>query len=203
MASIYRKLTEAGVDKKDIEIMWELAKEKEFSEEEYTDLAKKVGIETEDAKKRIKKLRDKKILLKDRVSILNQVKVWDGYYIVLVKAAIQPPVIGMETKFPVGWVTKDYLNGLRQIEKEMKIDIVRHAYILQGIEWDIMLVVSAKSQNQLADFFTRVSKQGWVSKVWSFTPLEWREEWIFDPIAAPNPNVIIENNTSAIQDSNE
>ncbi len=203
MASIYRKLTEASVDKKDVEIMWELAKEKEFSEQEYEALAKKVGIDATEAKNRIKSLREKKILLKDRVSILDQVKVWDGYYIVLVKAAIQPPVIGMETKFPVGWVTKDYLTGLKEVEKEMNIDIIRHAYILQGNEWDIMLVVSTKSQNQLVDFFTRASKQGWISKAWSFTPVEWKEEWIFDPIAAPNPKIIFQKEKTVLQDDNE
>lgn len=141
MKSIYRKLTEAGVDKKDIEILSELAKERKFTAEEYKDIASKVGLSADQIKKRIAALSNKKILLKDRVSILDQVRIWDGYYIVLVKAAIQPPVIGMETKFPIAWQIKSYLAGLKQVEKEMKIDLIRHAYILQGTEWDLLLII--------------------------------------------------------------
>lgn len=130
MTQIYRKLTEAGVDKKDVEILWELAKERLFSDAEIEKIANSVGLTAQEVKERIETLRKKKILLKDRVSILDQVKIWDGYYIVLVKAAIQPPVIGMETRFPTGWAVEDYLAGLRQVEKEMKVDLIRHAYNL-------------------------------------------------------------------------
>lgn len=186
MKSIYRKLTEAGVDKKDIEILSELAKERKFTNEEHEDISSKVGLSVDEVKKRIGVLSDKKILLKDRISILDQVRIWDGYYIVLVKAAIQPPVIGMETKFPTGWVIKDYLKGLKQVEKEMKVDMIRHAYNLQGAEWDILLIVSAKSQKEYVDFMGRATKQGWVSKVWSMIPVELGNKWVFDPISSPN-----------------
>jgi DNA-binding Lrp family transcriptional regulator len=190
MKSIYRKLTEAGVDKKDIEILSELAKEKKFTEIEYKDLASKVGLSIDEVKKRLEELKSKKILLKDRVSILDQVKIWDGYCIVLVKAAIQPPVIGMETKFPTGWHIGSYMKGLKQVEKEMKINLIRHAYVLQGTEWDIMLIVSAKSQKEMVDFFNKVAKQGWMSKGWSITPIEFGEDWVFDPISSPKPQEI-------------
>lgn len=202
MNSIYRKLTEAEVDKKDIEILSELAKEKKFSEKDYQEIAKKVKISPTEVKNRIDKLRQKKILLKDRVSILDQVRIWDGYYIVLIKAAIQPPVIGMETRFPTGWVIKDYLAGLKQVEKEMGIDLIRHAYILQGTEWDVMLIVSAKSQSEFTEFTSQVSKQGWISKVWSFTPVEWRSDWIFDPISSPKPEEIVEATKEVLTSKN-
>lgn len=192
MKSIYRKLTEAGVDKKDIEILSELARERKFTDEEYKHIASKVGLSVDKVKKRIEILSDKKILLKDRVSILDQVRIWDGYYIVLVKAAIQPPVIGMETKFPTGWVIEDYLKGLKQVEKEMKVDMIRHAYILQGTEWDLLLIISAKSQKEYAEFFSRVSKQGWIAKVHSVIPVELNDEWVFNPISSPNPHDIEE-----------
>jgi len=185
MKSIYRKLTEAGVDKKDIEILSELARERKFTAQEYKDIASKVGLNADEVRRRIEALSDKKILLKDRVSILDQVRIWDGYYIVLVKAAIQPPVIGMETKFPTGWVIEDYLKGLKQVEKEMKVDMIRHAYNLQGSEWDILLIVSAKSQKEYVDFIGKVAKQGWISKAWSMTPVELGDKWVFDPISSP------------------
>jgi DNA-binding Lrp family transcriptional regulator len=192
MKSIYRKLTEAGVDKKDIEILSELAKERKFTESEYKDIASKVGISVGEVKKRLEALKNKKILLKDRVSILDQVRIWDGYYIVQIKAAIQPPVIGMATKFPTGWVINDYLEGLRAIEKEMKVDMIRHAYSTQGTEWDLLLIVSAKSQKEYVEFFSKVAKQGWISKGWSIIPVELGDKWVFDPISSPNPKDIVQ-----------
>ena len=201
MTSIYRKLTEAGVDKKDIEILDILASEKKFTEKDYQEIGKKAGISSAEAKKRINALREKKILLKDRVSILDQVKIWDGYYIVLVKAAIQPPVIGMATKFPTGWSINDYLGGLRQVEKEMGIDMIRHAYATQGTEWDILLIVSSKSQKEYVDFIGRVAKQGWISKVWSMTTVELGDKWIFDPISTPNPKKIIQSTEKILKDN--
>lgn len=203
MASLYRKLTEAGLDKKDIEIMSELSAEKDFSEEEYKQLAKKVGIDNSEAKLRIKKLRGKKILLKDRVSILDQVKIWDGYYIAFIKAAIQPPVIGMEMKFPTGWAVKSYLASLREIEKEMKADLIRHAYTMQGTEWDIMLIVSARSQKEYVEFMSKVAKQGWMAKGWSMTPVEYGEGWIFDPVSSPSPEQVSEEKETVLKDPND
>jgi len=187
MKSIYRKLSEANVDKKDIEILSELARERKFTTQEYKDIASKVGLSINDVKKRIKALSDKKILLKDRVSILDQVRIWDGYYIVLFKAAIQPPVIGLQTKFPTGWALKNYLDGLRIAEKEMNINIIRHAYVLQGTEWDILLIVSAKSQREFVEFSDKLARQGWISKGWSMIPVELGDKWVFDPISSPNP----------------
>lgn len=201
MKSIYRKLTEAGVDKKDIEILSELAKERKFTAQEYKDISSKVGLSTDEVKKRIDTLSNKKLLLKDRVSILDQVRIWDGYYIVLVKAAIQPPVIGMETKFPIAWQIKSYLGGLKQVEKEMKIDLIRHAYILQGTEWDLLLIISAKSQKEYAEFFSRLSKQGWIDKVHSIIPVELNDEWVFNPISSPDPQDVEETKDTLLRNS--
>lgn len=191
MKSIFRKLTEAELDKKDIKILFELSQEKKFNEDDYKSIAKKVGLDLIDVRKRLQVLRGKKILLKDRVSILDQVKIWDGYYIVLVKAAIQPPVIGMETKFPTGWAVADYISWLKQVEKEMGLNLIRHAYTLQGTEWDLLLVVSASSQKEFIAFIGVVAKQGWVLKVWSMTPGEFGQGWVFDPVASPDPEKVL------------
>lgn len=203
MTQIYRKLTEAGVDKKDVEILWELAKERSFSEQELEEIGKNVGLNSEEVKKRIESLRNKRILLKDRVSILDQVKIWDGYYIALVKAAIQPPVIGIDTKFPTGWAVKDYLSGLKEIQQEMGIDLIRHVYTLQGTEWDILLVVSAKSQKEYVEYVNKIAKQGWISKVWSMIPGEYGDEWIFDPVNTPDPKHVLEEQTKLLKSRDE
>lgn len=203
MTQIYRKLTEAGVDKKDVEILWELAKERSFSEQELEEIGQNVGLNSEEVKKRIESLRSKNILLKDRVSILDQVKIWDSYYIVLIKAAIQPPVIGIDTKFPTGWAVKDYLSGLKEVQQEMGIDLIRHAYTLQGTEWDILLVISAQSQKEYVEFVNKVAKQGWISKVWSMIPGEYGDEWIFDPINTPDPKHILEEQTNLLKSRDE
>lgn len=201
--SIYRKLTEAEVDKKDIEILDYLSQEKKFTEKDYEEIGEKVGINPSEVKDRLNTLREKKILLKDNVSILDQLKIWDGYYIVLVKAAIQPPVIGIETKFPTGLQINNYIDGLKQVEKEMKINLIRHAYVLQGTEWDIILIVSAKSQNEYVEFVSKVAKQGWVSKTWSFTPVELGGDWIFDPISSPGPQNTNELKGNLLTDKND
>ena len=203
MTSIYRKLTEAGVDKKDIEILDVLASEKKFTEKDYQEIGKKVGVRSAEAKKRINALREKKILLKDNVSILDQVRIWDGYYIVQIKAAIQPPVIGMATKFPTGWVINDYLEGLRQVEKDMGVNMIRHAYSTQGTEWDLLLIVSAKSQKEYVEYFSRVAKQGWMSKGWSIIPVELGNRWVFDPVSSPDPKIVIESTEKVLKDAHE
>ena len=201
--NIYKKLVEAGVDKKDVEILSELAEEKKFSEKDYEEIAAKIGLNAGEVKKRIETLKTKKILLKDRVSILDQLKIWDGYYIVLVKAAIQPPVIGMETKFPTGWMVQNYTTELKKVEKEMGVDMIRHAYNLQGTEWDLLLIVSSASQKQYVNFMGKLAKQGWMIKGWSMTPVEFGNEWIFDPISAPNPAKITESKENVLTHKDE
>lgn len=185
MLEIWRKAIEKGLDEKDVELLNILAGERKFSQDEIKDFAKKLKVPPRETEKRLKTLRDKKILLKDKVSILDQIKIWDGYYIALIKATIAPPVIGPEFEFPTGWRIEKYIDKLEEAEKKLKINLIRHAYCLQGTEWDILLIVSAKSQNEFVRFGDEIAKQGWVAKVWSFIPVEFGEQWIFDPIACP------------------
>ena len=184
---VWRKALEQGLDEKDVRLLYVLSRERKFSDDDIRVIAKKSEISFEDVKERLAKLRTKGIVLKDQVSIIDQVKIWDGYYIALIKAAIVPPVVGMETKFPTGWNVADYLEGLWKVEKELKLDIIRHAYTLQGTEWDILLILSASSQDEFAGFLSQAAKQGWITKTWSFMPVEYGGKWIFDPIASPVP----------------
>lgn len=186
MMEIWRKAIEHGLDEKNIELLNILAKERKFSEEELKDFAKKLKISLKEVKERLKELRDKKILLKDKISIIDQFKIWDGYYIVLIKATISLPIVGPGIEFPTGWRIEKYLERLREAEKKLKLNLIRQACCLQGTEWDLLLIVSAKSQKEYTLFMNEVAKQGWVSKLWSFIPFELGEEWIFDPIAVPS-----------------
>jgi|GEM_PF-2700759 len=187
MARIWKKALESGLDEKDAKLLFALTRERKFTNEEIKEIAKEAGLGLEETGQRLEKLKQKKILLKDRVSVVDQLKIWDGYYIALIKAAIKPPVVGMETKFPTGWEIKDYLQGMRQAEKEIGANIIRHAYTLQGTEWDIFLAATASSQDEFAEFLSKVARQGWVTKTWSFTPVEFGGRWIFDPVASPDP----------------
>ena len=185
MPKIWRKAIEQELDEKDVELLNVLAEERKFTEDEIKTFAKKLKLSPKEIEKRLKVLRDKKILLKDKVSIVDQIKVWDGYYIVLVKATISPPIIGPGLEFPTGWRVEKYIERIKEVEKRMKVNLIRHAYCLQGTEWDILLIVSAQSQREYVAFMDEIAKEGWMSKGWSMTPVELGEQWIFDPIAVP------------------
>jgi DNA-binding Lrp family transcriptional regulator len=185
MAKIWRKAIENELDEKDVELLNILADERKFTEDEIRDFAKKLKISAQEVKKRIEALRKKKILLKDKVSVIDPMKIWDGYYIVLVKASIVPPIISEYVKFPTGWRIENYLERMKRVEKKMGIRILRQAYCMQGTEWDILLIVSALSQSDYVEFMDELAKEGWIAKGWSMIPVELGENWIFDPIAVP------------------
>jgi len=185
MAKIWRKAIEQDLDEKDVELLNILAAERKFEEEEIKNFAKKLKISTQEVKKRIEILKKKKILLEEKVSVIDPMKIWDGYYIVLIKASIVPPIISEHVEFPTGWRIETYLERLKRIEKEMGIEILRQAYCMQGTEWDILLIVSALSQSDYVEFMDELAKEGWIAKGWSMIPVELGENWIFDPIAVP------------------
>ncbi len=186
MLKIWRKAIENELDEKDVELLNILAEERRFTEDEIKDFSKKLKTSTLEVKKRIESLKKKKILLQDKVSIIDPMKIWDAYYIVLLKASLVPPIISEQVKFPTGWRIESYLERLRKREKEMGIRILRQAYCMQGTEWDILLIVSALSQAEYVEFMDKLSKEGWIAKGWSMTPVEFGNNWIFDPIEVPS-----------------
>ena len=185
MPKIWRKAIENELDEKDIELLNILAEERKFEEGEIKNFAKKLKISIQEVKKKIETLKKKKIMLKDKVSVIDPMRVWDGYYIVLIKASLVPPIISENVKFPTGWRIENYLERIKRREKETGIKIVRQAYCTQGTEWDLLLIVSALSQSEYVEFFDGLAKEGWISKGWSFTPVELGENWTFDPIEVP------------------
>jgi len=192
MAKIWRKAIEQELDEKDVELLNILATERKFTSDEIKEFSRKLKISTQEVKKRIEILRKKKILLEDKVSVIDPMKIWDAYYIVLIKASIAPPIIGPKFEFPTGWRIEKYLEKIKEVEKEMKVEIVRQAYCLQGTEWDVLLIVSAKSQSDYVAFVDEIAKQGWVSKIWSMIPVELGNQWIFDPMAVPSIEDFVE-----------
>jgi len=186
MAKIWRKAIEQELDEKDVELLNILAEERKFTEDEIKEFSEKLKISIREVKKRIEVLRKKKILLEDKVSIIDPMKIWDGYYIMLVKAAIVPPIISKDVEFPTGWRIETYLERLKRREREMGLEMIRQAYCLQGTEWDILLIITAPSQDEFVKFFDGLAKEGWIAKGWSFTPIELGKNWIFDPIAVPS-----------------
>lgn len=192
MAKIWRKAIEQGLDEKDVELLNLLAKERKFTEAEIKDFSKKLKIAIPEIKKRIGTLRRKKILTQDKVSIIDPMKIWDAYYVVLIKASIVPPIISKEVDFPTGWRIENYLERLKRREKEMGIEILRQAYCMQGTEWDILLIVSALSQPDYVEFMDELAKEGWIAKGWSMAPVELGDNWIFDPIAVPSKKIFKE-----------
>ncbi len=192
MPRIWRKAIEQELDEKDVELLNILAMERKFSDEEIKEFAKKLKISAQETKKRMETLKKKKILLQDKVSVIDPMKVWDGYYIMLLKATIVPPIISEKIEFPTGWRIETYLERLQRKEKEMGLKMIRQAYCLQGTEWDILLILSAYSQREFTKFFDEIAKEGWMAKGWSFIPMEYGENWIFDPIAMPSSKLFKE-----------
>lgn len=185
MPKIWRKAIEQELDEKDVEFLNILAEERKFTEEEIKEFSRKLEIPLQEVKKRIEVLKKKKILLEDKVSVIDPMQVWDSYYIMLIKASVTPPIISKDVEFPTGWRVETYLERLRRKEKEMGIRILRQAYCLQGTEWDILLIITAPSQDEFVKFFDDIAKEGWMSKGWSFIPIEFGKNWIFDPIEVP------------------
>jgi len=185
MAKIWRKAIENELDEKDVELLNILADERKFTADEIKEFSKKLKIPVPEVKKRIETLKKKKILLEEKVSMIDPMKIWDAYYIVLLKASIVPPIISEQVKFPTGWRIENYLERLKKREKEMGIEILRQAYCMQGTEWDILLIVSALSQSDYVAFMDELAKEGWIAKAWSMAPVELGDNWIFDPIAVP------------------
>jgi len=183
MVKIWRKAIENELDEKDVELLNILASERKFTSDEIKNFSKELKISVQEIKKRIETLRKKKVLVKDKVSVIDPMKIWDAYYIVLIKASIVPPIISEQIKFPTGWRIENYLEKLKRKEKEMGIEILRQAYCMQGTEWDILLIVSALSQSDYVEFMDELAKEGWMAKGWSMAPVELGDNWIFDPIA--------------------
>lgn len=186
MPKVWRKALEQGLEKKDVELLNVISEEAEFSDEDIEKFAEKLDVSEKEVKKRIKNLEDKDILLKERISIVDPMKLWDGYYLVFIKVHLVPPIISEKVDFPTGWDVGRYIERFREKEKDLGVTIVRQAYCLQGTEYDLGLIVSAPSQEDFARFSDKLCEEGWIEKIMSYIPVEFGDEWIFDPVEVPS-----------------
>jgi len=185
---VWRKALELGLDEKDARLLHVLSRKGNSATMISARLQRMRGLAFIEAKNRLAKLREKNILLKDRISVLDQIKIWDGYYIALIKAAIVPPVIGMGNKFPTGLEDRRLSGRIKEGRKRTKVEFNTPRLYPARYRMDILLIVSATSQDEFAEFLSKTAKQGWVAETWSFTPVEYGGKWVFDPVASPDPD---------------
>lgn len=180
------KAIDNAFDRKDIELLNLLIKEKDFTEEEIKGFSKTLKVSAEEVKKRIAILKKKNIILKTNSSVINSIKVWNNYVYVFVKASLKPPVIGMDIEYPTGW--SDMMKRIMKFQKAKKIDMLRTVHGLHGIGgWDLMFILTSNSIEAILGLFELLNKEGWITKAESFNPQEYKELYIFDPISVPSP----------------
>ena len=180
------KAIDNKLDKKDIELLNLLIKERELHPEELKKFSQELEISVEDVKKRIDTLKKKNIILKTNSAIINSVKIWNNYVFVLVKATLKPPVVGMDIEYPTGW--SDMIKRIKKFQKENNIDIIRAVYGLHGIDgYDLLLVLSFNDADSFVEMFEVLNKEGWIIKAESFRPIEYKDLYIFDPVNVPKP----------------
>jgi DNA-binding Lrp family transcriptional regulator len=198
----WTKAIDNNLDRKDVELLNLLVKEQEFSKEELSSLSQKLEISTEDLEKRIKKLREKKILLKNKSAIINTIKIWNNYLYVLIKAELKPPVVGLDIDYPTGW--SDMMKRLTKIQEDLKVNLIRTAHALHGIGgYDLLIIVSFNQSDEFISFFESLTREGWIGKAETFSPNEYQDLYIFDPVAVPEPEIYDKEVVNKVRDIKE
>jgi len=185
-SKIWYKAIDNNLDRKDVELLNILVKEKNFTDNEIGQFSKQLKISTEEVRKRIVILKKKNIILKTNSSVINSVKVWNNYVYVFVKASLKPPVIGMDIEYPTGW--SDMMKRIMKFQKQKKVDMLRVVHGLHGIGgWDLLFILTYNRTDALVELFELLNKEGWITSAESFSPQEYKELYIFDPISVPTP----------------
>lgn len=185
---IPRKLIEKEIDVKDVEILNKLTNPKflgEFEGEIVQKLAKECKIAVEEAKQRVKALKDKGVI-HNFSAVVDQLKVWDNMIFTFVKVSLSPPLIeeSMAEKYPTGWVEigkvlEDFIENDDTAKK-----ILREAYTLIGTEWDLLMITSTNDLNEHREMFERLTRKGFISMARSMFPIE-GAPYIYRPISCP------------------
>lgn len=123
----WHRVIEEGLDEEDVKILVVLGNELQFHENDSKEIAKKCKLDVDDVKKRIGKLRDKRIILKDRISVIDPIKVWNHYFIARIKARLAPPVVGMKLKYPTGWT--EIIERINAAQKQVGVNLLRSAFV--------------------------------------------------------------------------
>jgi len=142
------------------------------------------GIEVTEEKvlEKIKEMIDNGII-KEIAPIVDQLKVWNHMYFVLVKVSLALPVVGIDLEYPTEWEKmEEFVFGL--IDDERLRRLIRGIFPLQGTEWDLLLIVTANDMQDLREICEHVTRGGFVEKVWSFEPVK-GAKYYFDPVGIP------------------
>lgn len=185
-SNIWYKAIDNALDRTDVELLNILVKERDFSQEEISRFSRQLKISKEEVEKRIAILKHKNIILKTNSSVINSIKVWNNYVYVFVKASLKPPVIGMDIEYPTGW--SDMMKRIMKFQKTKKVDMIRAVHGLHGVGgWDLLFILTYNRTDSLVELFEILNKEGWITKAESFSPQEYKELYIFDPISVPSP----------------
>lgn len=183
---IWYKAIDNKLDKKDIELINYLIKDRGLDNEEVEKIAQSLGISADEVEKRVAHLKQKNIILHTNRAIINPIKLWNNYVYVLIKAAIKPPVVGMDVHYPIGW--SDMMKRIIEFQNEHNIDLIRVAHGLHGIGgYDLMLICTFNDMDIFLEMMETLNKEGWVTKAESFRPNEYKDLYIYDPIGSPTP----------------
>lgn len=196
------KAIDNTLDRKDVELLNLLVKERNFTDEELKQFADELKISADDIRKRIAILKEKNIILKTNSAILNTIKVWNNYVYILVKAALKPPVVGMDIEYPTGW--SGMMKRIMKFQKERKVDMLRSAHALHGVGgYDLLLIMTFNNADAMVEMFEALNKEGWIIKAESFRPIEYKDLYIFDPIAIPKAEEFDEAVTEQLKNFEE
>jgi len=182
---LWSKPFEYGLDEVDVKILNVLCTDLKFLKSDFTSISNKIGITPTEVKRRIKELKNKKIILKDRTSLIDILKVWDLYLFTFVKIKLETPVEGLEIKTPIGWT--GIMDSLIAAMDKFNTKMVRQAFTLHGTEWDLFVLRTVNDLVDGEEFFEFLVEEGWIEGGWSIRPSE-GADYIFDPIAVPGIN---------------
>ena len=181
----WEKAIKKKIERKDVELLNWLTENQRWTQRDVIECARALKAKPGEIKRRLKKLQQLKVLIKEKSAIISPLPLWDHLLFSLVKAKIPPPVVGIDIRYPRTWT--EMIERLQKTEKEAKVDFsIREVYALIGTEWDILVVSTTNDLENFQKFFEILSKQGWIDKVWTFRPAEMEEKWIFNPVKVPS-----------------
>ena len=180
---LWSKPFEYGLNEIDVKILNVLCTDLKFLKPDFTNISKRTGMTPTEVRRKIKELKNKKIILKERISLIDILKVWDLYLFTFVKTKLETPVEGLEIKTPIGWT--GIMRALIAARNKFDTNTIRQAFTLHGTEWDLFLLRSLNNQVDAEEFLEFIVEEGWVEAGWSGRPSE-GTRYIFDPIGVPN-----------------
>lgn len=148
------------------------------------EISKKLNKPIEEINNIIEKLYNKKIILdKKPIYMINPIAVWNNLYFVFIKIEWRPPIYPPLDEYPSQW--PDVVNQITEMintNNFLKRRIFA-VFNLQGIEWDILLIVGANDKTELRRVIESIVSTGLVSKVWSFAADS--EGWYMNTFSLP------------------